>query len=206
MRSTLIHWITCATAAAVSTAAAAAQESNNRVAAHTDWSVFEEPPSCRASVSDISECPQDQLVPRQCWIVSSPKEVVNKKGDRIVAVDRGDILLFVSYQPSADVKGQVSFKSGYPFAEGAVVRLQISDSSFDLIARGVDNRGTPGLDEAQLAWSKSDDDDARIIDSMKRGADAVVTGQSRRNTTTIDTFSLFGFTAAVEDAEKRCGA
>jgi hypothetical protein len=41
---------------------------------------------------------------------------------------------------------------------------------------------------------------------MKRGAEAVVTGVSGRGTTTIDTFSLLGFTAAIEDAETRCGA
>ncbi|MDJ0826212.1 MAG: hypothetical protein QNJ16_11980 [Rhodobacter sp.] len=193
------------TALVVAAVAAGAQESNNRVAAHTDWSVFEEPPSCRVAAASIDACPQDQRVPRQCWIVSGPKEVVNKKGDRIVAVDRGEIRLFVSYQPSLNVNGQVSFKSGYPFNEGAVVKLKISETVFDLIARGVDDPGTAGLDESQLAWSKSDDDDARIIAGMKRGSDAVLTGLSKRNTTTIDTFSLFGFTAAVEDAEKRCG-
>ena len=205
MRSTLIGRI-AGVAFSLAAVAAHGQESNNRVAAHTDWSVFEEPPACRSSVQNISDCSQDQLIPRQCWIVSSPKEVVNKKGDRIVAVDRGDILLFVSFQPSADVKGQVSFKSGYPFEEGAVIKLQISDQQYDLIARGIDNPQTSELNEAHLAWSKSDSDDARIIESMKRGADAVVPGVSRRNTTTIDTFSLLGFTAAVEDVEKRCGA
>jgi hypothetical protein len=36
------------------------------------------------------------------------------------------------------------------------------------------------------------------------GANAIVTGVSRRGTTTRDTISLFGFTASVEDAEARC--
>jgi hypothetical protein len=40
---------------------------------------------------------------------------------------------------------------------------------------------------------------------MKRGADATLVGKSSRGTQTKDTFSLLGFTAAVEDAEKRCG-
>jgi len=40
---------------------------------------------------------------------------------------------------------------------------------------------------------------------MKRGATAVVTGISKRGTITKDTFSLLGFTAALEDVEKRCG-
>ena len=40
---------------------------------------------------------------------------------------------------------------------------------------------------------------------MKRGAEATVTGRSGRGTRTADTFSLLGFTAAVADAEQRCG-
>ncbi|MEL6597855.1 MAG: invasion associated locus B family protein, partial [Pseudomonadota bacterium] len=43
-----------------------------------------------------------------------------------------------------------------------------------------------------------------LVAAMKRGAEAVVTGRSGRGTTTKDTFSLLGFTAAVEDAEARC--
>ena len=40
---------------------------------------------------------------------------------------------------------------------------------------------------------------------MKRGAEAVLTARSARGTQTKDTFSLLGFTAAIEDADKRCG-
>ena len=58
--------------------------------------------------------------------------------------------------------------------------------------------------EGEMAWSASPADDAKIITAMKRGSDAVLTGVSGRGTKTEDTFSLFGFTAAVEDAEKRC--
>ena len=39
---------------------------------------------------------------------------------------------------------------------------------------------------------------------MKAGANAVLTARSSRGTQTQDTFSLLGFTAAVEEAENRC--
>ncbi len=55
-----------------------------------------------------------------------------------------------------------------------------------------------------MAWSASDADDAKIVTAMKRGTDAKLTAFSSRGTKTEDTFSLFGFTAAVEEAEKRC--
>lgn len=152
----------------------AAQESNNRVAAHTDWSVFE--------ASD----------PSQCWSVSAPKEQVNTRDGRVVAVKRSATLLFVSYIPSSGVNGQVSFTGGYPFRQGSTVSLEVGDSSFELFTEG------------EMAWSASDADDAKIVTALKRGAEAVLTGVSGRGTRTQDTFSLFGFTAAVEDAETRC--
>ena len=153
---------------------AVAQESTNRVSAHTDWSVFEAPN------------------PKQCWSVSAPKETVNSRDGRVVAVKRSDILLFVSYIPSSNVKGQVSFTGGYPFRNGSTVTLDVGGTKFDLFTDG------------EMAWSASESDDSKIITAMKRGAEAVLTGFSSRGTKTEDTFSLLGFTAAVEDAEKRC--
>lgn len=160
---------------ALAATAVGAQESSNRVAAHTDWSVFE-----------ASE-------PKQCWSVSSPKETVNTRDNRVVAVRRGDILLFVSYIPSSNVRGQVSFTGGYPFRDGSTVTMDVGGTRFELFTDG------------EMAWSASDADDAKIVTALKRGAEAVLTGESSRGTKTADTFSLFGFTAAVEDAEKRCG-
>lgn len=58
--------------------------------------------------------------------------------------------------------------------------------------------------EGEWAWPASASDDAKIIAAMKRGADAVLTARSSRGTVTKDTFSLLGYTAALEEAEKRC--
>ncbi len=152
-----------------------AQESTNRVAAETAWSVF---------VEDN---------PKECWVVSTPKETVNTKNGRPVAVNRGKILLMVSYRPDQNVKGEVYFTGGYPFKEGSTVKLTIGNQNFDLFTRGEDS------------WPATPADDAKIVTAMKRGAQAVVVGMSRRGTRTEDTFSLLGFTAAIEEAEKRCG-
>lgn len=150
------------------------QESTNRVAAKTDWSVFVE--------SD----------PRECWGVSAPKETVNTRDGRVVAVRRGDILLFVSYRPESGIEGEVSFTGGYPFANGSTVSVEVDDTSFEMFTEG------------EWAWPASSSDDAKIITAMKRGTLAVVTARSSRGTVTRDTFSLLGFTAALEEAETRC--
>lgn len=161
--------------AALTALPVSAQEtSTNQVAAKTDWSVFED------------------KSPRECWAVSSPKETVNTKGGRVVAVRRSDILLMAFFRPDAGVAGQITFTGGYPFASGSTVNITIDGNSFELFTEG------------EWAWPASPSDDAKILASMKRGAQAVLTGRSGRGTTTKDTFSLSGFTAAVEDAEKRC--
>ncbi|UWQ95841.1 invasion associated locus B family protein [Gymnodinialimonas sp. 57CJ19] len=157
------------------TGAFAQDESTNRVNAETDWSVF---------VEDD---------PTQCWVVSTPSETVNTRDGRVVSVRRGEILMFVSFWPGQERLGEVSFTGGYPFADGSTVTMSIGSTSFELFTDG------------EMAWAASPQDDDRIITAMKRGAEAVLTARSSRGTQTQDTFSLLGFTAAVEDAETRCG-
>ena len=157
----------------------AQQDSQNRVAEMTDWSVFED------------------TGPRMCWAVAGPKKTVNTRDGKPVKVRRGQILLMVTYQPDAKVKGQVSFTGGYPFAKDSQVTMRIGKQTFQLF--------TDPAADPEVAWASSEADDAKIISAMKRGADATLTAYSARGTKTEDTFSLLGFTAAVEDAARRCG-
>ncbi len=152
----------------------AAQESTNRVATKTDWSVFTEES------------------PKECWGVSSPKQTESTRDGKPVSVKRGDILLFVTYRPGAGAKGEVSFTGGYPFAPGSTVNVNIGGSTFELFTDG------------EWAWPANAQDDAALLASMKRGSTAVMTARSARGTQTKDTFSLSGFTAAMTDAEARC--
>lgn len=160
--------------ALAATGAWAQQTSTNQVAAKTDWSVFED------------------ADPKECWAVSSPKETVNTRDGRVVAVQRGEILLMTFYRPAAGVNGQVTFTGGYPFASGSTVNLNIDNAQFELFTEG------------EWAWPASAEDDARIITAMKGGSSAVLTARSSRGTVTKDTFSLLGYTAAIEEAARRC--
>ena len=154
--------------------AALAQEETNRVAAETDWAVFE----------------GDE--PKECWAVTAPRETVNTRDDRVVSVRRGDILLFVTYRPGESIAGEVSFTGGYPFADGSTVTLEVGGATFEMFTEG------------EYAWPATPAEDQKIVTAMKRGSDAVVTARSSRGTETKDTFSLLGATAMIEEAEKRC--
>jgi len=72
------------------------------------------------------------------------------------------------------------------------VRLDIGSGTFELFTDG------------DKAWPENAAADDQIVAAMKRGTDAVLTGVSNRGTTTIDTYSLLGFTAALDEAQKLC--
>ena len=175
------RWRMTALAAAVTLAAGASvaqEESTNRVAANTDWSVF---------VEDN---------PRECWGVTTVPDGqwrARRNGSDVTSsVRRGDILMFVTFRPGAGAAGEVSFTGGYPFASDSTVTLAIGEDEFELYTDG------------EWAWPASPEEDARLVAAMKMGANATATAVSARGTTTIDTISLMGFTAAMTDAEARC--
>jgi len=151
----------------------AAQESSNNVANTSDWSVFVEGE------------------PAQCWGVSSPKETVNTRDGQPVSVQRGEILLFVTYRKGG-AAGEISFSGGYPFAGGSTVSLQVGSQTFEMFTDG------------EWAWAGSPEEDAKIMAALKAGGEAKLTARSGRGTQTVDTFSLIGFSAAVDEAAKRC--
>ena len=165
--------------AASSIGFAASAQTATRTDAKTDWSIF---------VEDTSPSGK-----KMCWLASAPQSVENTRGGQKVTVDRGEIALFVLYVPADNIKGQVSFSSGYPYGSNSEVSMRIGSAEYTLLA------------EDSSAWSQ-EDDDTKIHTSMKRGVTAVVSGRSGRGTDTKDTFSLKGFTAALEQIEKLCGS
>ena len=153
---------------------AVAQESTNRVAVETAWSVFVDG------------------TPRECWAVSAPSETVNTRDGRAVTVRRDDILMFATYRQGQGAAAEVSFTGGYPFADGSTVDVTIGTDTFQLFTDG------------EWAWAASPEQDAQILAAMRRGQSAVMVARSSRGTRTQDTFNLFGLTAATEEAQRRC--
>lgn len=162
-------------AGAVGLGAAVAQ-TQARVDAKKDWSIFE-----------ASSGGQ-----KVCWIVSQPTSSAASRNGKSVQVNRGDIFLMVSIRPSDGVVNEVSFLSGYPFKKGSEVSAEVGAKKFSLFTEG------------ENAWAPSAKDDAALVEAFRRGAKAKIRGQSARGTKTADTFSLSGFTAALAAAAALC--
>lgn len=165
--------------AAVGLAAAltvGAASAQTRVDAKRDWSIFE----------------AGEGAQKVCWIVSQPKSTSASRGGQTVQVNRGDIFLMVAVRPADQVKNEVSYLGGYPFKEGSNVTVTVGSDNYTMFTDG------------ENAWTSSPADDDRLTAGFRSGTDARVQGESSRGTVTRDTFSLAGFTAALDEARKRC--
>jgi invasion protein IalB len=155
---------------------AAEAQTQARVDAKKDWSIFQ----------------AGSAGQKVCWIVSQPTKTAASRNGKSVQVNRGDIFLMVSIRPADGVENEVSFLSGYPFKKGSEVGASVGQKKFTLFTEG------------ENAWSPSAQDDASLIDAFRRGSNTKVEGESTRGTKTVDTFSLSGFSAALEAAAALC--
>ncbi|MGC6484803.1 MAG: invasion associated locus B family protein [Candidatus Puniceispirillales bacterium] len=125
-----------------------------------------------------------------CFITSVPIKYEGKY-DRN---NRGDTRVFVTHHSNnPDERGIVSSIAGYRFKEGEPVQFTIDGKKkFSLFS--VETR----------AWATKPEDDQALVKAMKRGRTLKVKGISSPGNTTIDTYSLSGFTKAMGMIDKAC--
>jgi hypothetical protein len=99
---------------------------------------------------------------------------------------------FVSSRPAEKVKDEVSIIIGYGFKPNSAATLNIGSASF---AMQTQNDG---------AWIKNAADEAKMVDALRKGSDAVVKGVSAKGTQTTDTFSLKGLAQAIDRIDQEC--
>jgi hypothetical protein len=132
--------------------------------------------------------------PTRCWVAAEPTGTVATRGDQDVsnAITRDTAMLMISFWPEDGRLAEVSYSGGYPFETGSVVTAVSNDETFELFTEG------------PMSWAGSPQQDQAMIAAMRAGSEIVMTASSTRGTQVVDTFSLQGFTAAIDDAEARC--
>jgi hypothetical protein len=121
-----------------------------------------------------------------CYMASEPKR---QEGNY---TRRGDPAVLVTRRPVPKVVDEVSVQPGYSYLDGSEVEVTIGNRKFALFTRG------------EHAWTKSEDADQALIAAMKGGNDMTVRGTSTKETYSLDTYSLLGFTAAYEAMVDAC--
>ncbi len=123
---------------------------------------------------------------RFCYIVSKPKEASLRSR-------RGDIFLLVWHRPAKKEFDVVQIDAGYPYKKESEVEIKVGGEQWRLFTRDGN------------AWTYRGDDDANIVEAMRKGARMTVKGTSSRNNPTTDSYSLKGVTAAHRAMNKACG-
>jgi len=105
---------------------------------------------------------------------------------------RNPIFMFISTRPADKVTNEISLVVGYPFKAGTEATAQIGGSSFALYT------------QQDGAWIKNATEEAKMIDAMRGGDNAVVKGVSAKGTQSTDTFSLKGVAQALDRTAQEC--
>jgi hypothetical protein len=121
-----------------------------------------------------------------CYIASTPTA---QEGDY---TRRGQPAAFVSRLPTSPPKEEVSVQPGYNYKQGSEVELIVDNADkFGLFTQG------------EHAWAHEGDDPA-LIEAMRRGLQMTVRGTSTKDTYSLDSYSLLGFTAAYTAMQDAC--
>lgn len=138
------------------------------------------------SYSDWSLYVHEENAEKVCFISSVPTQ---QEGNY---TRRDQPRVFVTKFPSPPPNVQVMVDPGYPFLKGSNVELVIDGRKFSMFTGGSN------------AWANSPKEDAAMIEAMKAGRKMTARGTSQKNTYSLDTYSLMGFTAAYRAMQDAC--
>jgi len=100
--------------------------------------------------------------------------------------------LFVSTRPAEKVKDEISVIIGYPFKANSAASAEIGGATFAMYT------------QKDGAWIKNAAEEARLVETMRKGAELIVRGESGRGTKTTDVFSLKGLSQALDRSAQEC--
>jgi hypothetical protein len=123
-----------------------------------------------------------------CFALAKPKTTKMEPAGR----QRGQSYLFISTRPGEKVKNEVSVIIGYPFKSSSDATAEIGPAKFAMYTQ---NDG---------AWIKNVGEEARMVDSMRKGVDLTVKGTSGRGAASTDQYSLKGLAQALDKIEQEC--
>jgi invasion protein IalB len=122
-----------------------------------------------------------------CYIASRPakQEGSFKK--------RSEPYAIVTRREAGKDSEEISVTAGYPYKENGKVEVSIGGALFTLFT------------ENDWAWAQNEAGDKEMVAAMVHGTSMTVKAESRVGTSSIDTYSLNGFSAARKAIAEACG-
>ena len=101
--------------------------------------------------------------------------------------------LFISFRPGEKITNEISVTGGYEFnnKNSVIAKSGKNKYKFDILQEG-------------FAWMTNTKLEIKMIKAMKRGSRIMVTGNTQNGSSTIDHYSLLGFTKAYNATKANC--
>jgi Invasion associated locus B (IalB) protein len=129
----------------------------------------------------------DTASPKQiCFVAAQPQAV------EPIGANRGPIYFYISAWPKDGIKLEPSIKAGYPVKPDKEMTVTVGTDTFKLFGKG--DRG----------FVSDPTEELKLIESMKKGSNAVVKGISIKGTGTTDTYALSGLAQALDKMATTC--
>jgi invasion protein IalB len=123
-----------------------------------------------------------------CYALASPSSTRTNPPNK----PRDPTYLFISTRPAENVHNEVSVIIGYQLKPDSEVNVEIGNNKFVMYTK------------ADGAWISNAAEEARMVETMRKGADIVVSGTSSRGTQSTDRYSLKGLSQALDRTAKEC--
>jgi len=123
-----------------------------------------------------------------CFALAKPSSSKTNPANR----PRDPSYAFISTRPAEKVVNEVSVMIGYQIKPGTDSTLEVGGARYAMYAQG------DGL------WIKNAAEEERLIEALRKGADAVVKATSAKGTETTDVFSLKGLAQALDRVAQDC--
>ncbi|MDA8653750.1 invasion associated locus B family protein [Alphaproteobacteria bacterium] len=128
-----------------------------------------------------------------CYAVSQPRKKLP------VGAKRGDIFLTITHRPGDGVRYEPGLRIGYPISPKSDPIAQVDNNRFRFFSGA---HAKTGADE--WAWIEDIDQTSQLIEALRKGSTLTFSATSQRGTQTKDTYSLMGFTRAMEALDEAC--
>lgn len=123
---------------------------------------------------------------KTCFIMTQPSERLPK------GLTRDPANIYVSMRQGEATKHEFAVITGYPLKQGSEAQVAVGSVNFAAIGQN------------KNIWLRNPAEEPRFIGELRRGSTLTVKGTSQRGNDTTDRYTLTGFGAALERAQKEC--
>lgn len=169
-----LNILTVAAVALIGLTAGAAAQSASTLGSFKDWNAF------------VSNGADGKL----CFIASQPTDSKYSKP----VTGRDPAFFQITRIPTKNIQNEASSIVGYKFLANGEVTAEVDGTKFKMFL---------DASHPDTAWAEPEQE-AGLIEAMKKGTKLTLTGTSSRNTLVADSYSLSGISAALDAMIKEC--